>query len=156
MVVSQSAIREAYGVGSPTVTHSEGAGLQGREPAGLREQTCWPQHLFLSPTFLKDASPVLLSIRVGKLEPEPDCIERQRAGIGIPLGTLLASGELLTSCCLLLPLQGTQGSDSLLLTSTLFVYPSALPFLFSLFSKVKVVTILLEIKGVEYTVLSSH
>lgn len=125
----QSVIREAYRVGSPTVTYSAGAGLQGREPAGLREQTCWPQHRFLSPAFLKDASPALLSIRDEKLEPEPGSLERQRTGLGIPLEILLASGELLTSCCLLptsiLPPQGTEDSDSLLLTWTLFVYPSA-------------------------------
>lgn len=116
----QSVIREAYRVGSPTVTYSAGAGLQGREPAGLREQTCWPQHRFLSPAFLKDASPALLSIRDEKLKPEPGCLDRQRTGLGIPLEILLASGELLRSCCLLptsiLPPQGTKDSDSLLLT----------------------------------------
>lgn len=81
--------------GGLTPLHSAEAGLQGGEPAELREQTCWPQHPSLSLIFLKDASPALPFHQDGKLEPEPGCLVRQRAGPMFPFSPSSGLGILL-------------------------------------------------------------
>lgn len=65
------------GWGSHAFTHSAGAGLGRGEPARLGEQASWPSTPFLAQRSSKMLPWLHPSIRDGRREPEPGCLERR-------------------------------------------------------------------------------